>query len=59
MSQHRNTEFVTASITPAARDALKRLTLILSAERGERMSMSDTIIYAERQLTSATRKVKK
>jgi hypothetical protein len=49
MAQHRNTDFVGVSLTPAARDALKRLALALSARTGRRMSMSDAVIYLEQQ----------
>jgi hypothetical protein len=52
MAQNRNTEFVGVSLTPAARDALKRLSLTMSAEAGERMTMSDAVIRAEQIITS-------
>lgn len=52
MTQHRNTEFVGVSLTPAARDALKRMSLIVAAQRGERMSMSDVILHLETIMTS-------
>ena len=37
-------KFVSISITPAARNALRQLTLTLSVNAGRRLSMSDAII---------------
>lgn len=56
MSQHRNTEFVGVSVTPEARDALRRLSVTLSVAAGRRLSLSDTIVYAEQIMTSKGKK---
>jgi hypothetical protein len=52
MSQKRNTEFVGVSLTPDARDALRRLSVVASGALGRRLSMSETLIYAEQLMTS-------
>jgi predicted glycoside hydrolase/deacetylase ChbG (UPF0249 family) len=52
MAQHRTTAFVNVSLTPDAREALRRLTDAASAAIGRHLTMSDTIIYAEQLMTS-------
>jgi hypothetical protein len=42
----RRTPYVSTNLTPTARDALRRLTLNLSAELGERLSMSLVLVAA-------------
>ena len=51
MAQPRHTAFVSVSLTPEARDALRRLTIAASAATGRRMSMSEAITHTEQRLS--------
>jgi hypothetical protein len=52
MTQSRNTEFVTVSLTPLGREALRRLTHAMSVRLGRNIPQSEAVIYAEQLLTS-------
>jgi hypothetical protein len=48
VNQVRHTEFKSVSVTTEARDALRRLTWAVSDACGEKLSMSQAILIAER-----------
>lgn len=52
MTQNRHTEYVGVSMTPLAREALRRLTHAVSTALGRQLPMSEALIYAEQLMTS-------
>lgn len=48
-------DYAVIKVRPPARDALRRITLLAQAERGQRMTMSEVLVelaaYAERHVT--------
>ncbi len=48
MSQRRKTPYTSVSVTPEAADALRRLSVNVSARVGRRVSQSEAIMVAEK-----------